>query len=237
MRTVDEIEGLSAFFRGWRVEIIQLGPRAGHAVVSSKAFGDTRILRLHAGCDLVVRGRVPSGCHCVVQSESSRKPLKVLGRILGQDELILLGSGVRVDLYVREGSDLQAVIIDAPAPLSCGQMRQQHRAPRVAAVVTACELIQRRLAVPPSLRELSRHCGVAQRTLEYGFRDIYGTTPLAYMRSQRLTRSRLALLRRKGAASISGTARLYGFTHMGQYCRDYRRLFGETPSGTLSRRE
>lgn len=237
MRTDDEIEALSAFFRGWELELIQLGPRLGRGIVSSKVFGNNRILKLKAGCELIVRGPVPRGYYCIVQSASRVRPLKVLGQDLGRNQLVLLGPRVGMDLYMRHGSDLQVVIINAPAPASEALVPQACCVPRVAAVVTACELIQLRLALPPSLRELSLHCGVAQRTLEYGFKDVYGTTPLAYMRSQRLTRSRLALLRREGTDSVSGTARQYGFTHMGQYCRDYRRLFGETPSTTLARRE
>ena len=106
---------------------------------------------------------------------------------------------------------------------------------RVSAVVSACRLVDKRFPAPVTLTELSRHCGVAERTLEYGFRQVYDTTPLAFIRSQRLTRNRMALLGARATTSISDTARACGFTHMGQYCKDYRRLFGETPSMTLAR--
>ena len=108
-------------------------------------------------------------------------------------------------------------------------------APRVSAVVSACRLVEKRFPAPITLNELSRHCGVAQRTLEYGFRQVYGTTPLTFIRSLRLTRSRAALLRAAAYTSISEAARACGFTHMGQYSRDYRRFFGETPSMTRAR--
>ena len=106
---------------------------------------------------------------------------------------------------------------------------------RISAVVSACRLIEKRFPEPVTLSDLSRHCGVAERTLEYGFKQVYGTTPLAFVRNQRLTRSRMALLRAKASASISQIARSFGFTHMGQYSSDYRRLFGETPSMTRAR--
>ena len=108
---------------------------------------------------------------------------------------------------------------------------------RVSAVVSACRLVENRFPAPITLSDLSRYCGVAERTLEYGFRQVYGTTPLAFIRSQRLTRSRMALLHSRMHASISETARAYGFTHMGQFSQDYRRLFGESPSATLQRAE
>jgi len=107
----------------------------------------------------------------------------------------------------------------------------------IAAVAVACRVIERRLPEPIKLGDLCRACEVSARTLEYGFRQVYDTTPIAFIRSQRLTRSRSALLRAASHASISATARACGFTHMGQYSRDYRRLFGETPSLTLARRQ
>jgi AraC family transcriptional regulator, ethanolamine operon transcriptional activator len=86
------------------------------------------------------------------------------------------------------------------------------------------------------VRELSRRCDVAERTPGYGFREAYSTTPLTFVKTQRLTRSRLALLRAGVRTSIRQIARAHGFTHMGQYSHDYHRLFGETPSMTHARR-
>ena len=129
-------------------------------------------------------------------------------------------------------SHLQKVI----AASSILELERGTRSARVSAVVRACRLIEEDFPSSLSLRDLSRRSGVAERTLEYGFKHVYGTTPLTFVRSQRLTRSRLALLTSKRRTSISETARQFGFRHMGQYCRDYRRLFGETPSMTLARR-
>ena len=104
---------------------------------------------------------------------------------------------------------------------------------RVSAVMSACRLIEREFPAALTLNELSRSSGVGERTLEYGFREVYGTTPLNFVRSLRLTRSRMALLRAKSYTPINEIASAFGFKHMGQYSRDYRRWFGETPSMTL----
>lgn len=106
---------------------------------------------------------------------------------------------------------------------------------RAAAVGHACRLIEWCSPQPLMLSELAAHCGVAERTIEYGFREIYDTTPLTYLRCQRLTRSRRLLLESSRSGSICEIARACGFTHMGQYATDYRRLFGETPSATRAR--
>lgn len=106
---------------------------------------------------------------------------------------------------------------------------------RISAVVRACRLLEKTFPAPMTLGELSRLCGVATRTLEYGFKQMYDTTPVAFIKSQRLTRSRMALLNPRIQAPISATAQAHGFTHMGQYSSDYRRLFGESPSMTIMR--
>ena len=106
---------------------------------------------------------------------------------------------------------------------------------RVSAVMSACRLIEREFPAALTLNELSRNAGVGERTLEYGFREVYGTTPLNFVRSLRLTRSRMALLRARSYTPINEIASAFGYRHMGQYSRDYRRWFGETPSMTLSR--
>ena len=110
------------------------------------------------------------------------------------------------------------------------------RTQRAAAVACACRFIDSYLGKPIGLAELCAHCGVGVRTLEYGFRQFYDATPIGFIKSQRLTRTRTALAR-AGAQpmSISATARRMGFTHMGQYAQDYRSLFGESPTMTLRR--
>ena len=77
--------------------------------------------------------------------------------------------------------------------------------------------------------------GVSARTLQYGFREVYGTTPRNFARSLRLTRSRMALQRAKRYTPINEIASAFGYEQIGQYSRDYRRWFGESPSMTLGR--
>ena len=114
--------------------------------------------------------------------------------------------------------------------------KRASRTQRAAAVTCACRFIDSYLGKPIGLAELCAHCGVGVRTLEYGFRQFYDATPIGFIKSQRLTRTRTALARADARpTSISATARRVGFTHMGQYAQDYRSLFGESPTMTLRR--
>ena len=169
--------------------------------------------------------------------------MRFLGQPLTPNRLVRAGARAQVDLFVPNGADLLILVVESrrSMPGSGVLLYEDGNATpqglddlRVSAVVSACRLVDKQFPAPVTLTELSRHCGVAQRTLEYGFRQVYDTTPLAFIRSQRLTRNRMALLGARAGTSIGDTARACGFTHMGQYCKDYRRLFDETPSMTLS---
>jgi AraC-like DNA-binding protein len=110
------------------------------------------------------------------------------------------------------------------------------RSQRHLAVTRACAYIDAHLREPMALADLCTAAGVCTRTLEYGFRDFYELGPMAYVRNLRLCRVRSELqhpLRATG--SVSSAARRWSFTHMGQFSCDYRALFGEVPSSTLTR--
>jgi AraC family ethanolamine operon transcriptional activator len=59
-------------------------------------------------------------------------------------------------------------------------------------------------------------------------------SPIAYIRCERLCRVHDELLEgNRTTTSISETATQWGFAHMSQFAKDYRTLFGESPSTTL----
>ncbi len=87
-----------------------------------------------------------------------------------------------------------------------------------------------------SLESLARATGASGRMLEYHFRRQYGITPVAWNRSMKLNEAHADLKRlRPGDRRISDIATRWGFSHFGRFAREYRRLFGESPSQTLQR--
>ena len=81
-----------------------------------------------------------------------------------------------------------------------------------------------------TVRDLCLAAGVAQRTLEYAFREHFGVTPKTYLRATRLNGVRRELMRAPPRTKIADVANRWGFWHMGQFAADYRRHFGELPS-------
>jgi AraC family ethanolamine operon transcriptional activator len=91
-------------------------------------------------------------------------------------------------------------------------------------------------AIPQTIDDLCRVAGTSRRTLEYAFRDYFGTSPKRFTKVLRLNAARNDLLRGDvSSARVVEIASGWGFTHMGQFAADYRHMFGEKPSETLHR--
>lgn len=89
---------------------------------------------------------------------------------------------------------------------------------------------------PLTLQDLCTAVGVKSRTLQTAFLAVYGTSPMAYLKIQRLhgARRRLQTANPK-THTVVGIATAWGFWHMGYFSRDYKQMFGEAPSQTLKR--
>jgi AraC family ethanolamine operon transcriptional activator len=77
---------------------------------------------------------------------------------------------------------------------------------------------------------------VPRRTLQRAFFETLGIGPSRYLALKRLTAARTEL--RQGdpsATRVTDVATKYGFWDLGRFARDYRAVFGERPSLTLSK--
>ena len=82
-----------------------------------------------------------------------------------------------------------------------------------------------------TLADLARVAGISARSLQYGFQERHGTTPMRYLRQVRLDRARDDLAQAHG--SVADIAYHWGFTNLGRFARAYRDRFGEFPTATL----
>jgi AraC family transcriptional regulator, ethanolamine operon transcriptional activator len=110
------------------------------------------------------------------------------------------------------------------------------KAQRRKAVERAREYVARHLTEPMRLSELSKHARTQARSLEYGFQEVFGVSPMIYVRTMRLHRAR-DLLRSTAvrSRSVSELAMDCGFWHLSQFSADYKLLFAESPSITFRR--
>lgn len=99
------------------------------------------------------------------------------------------------------------------------------------------DYIERHLAQPISLEDISRSIRLSARSIQQGFRDDLGTTPMAYVRDRRLERVRAELAEcvPSDGVTVTDIAERWGFSHLGNFAVNYRKRFGESPSQTLRR--
>lgn len=108
---------------------------------------------------------------------------------------------------------------------------------RRAAIIQAAEAyMMTNLDRPVTLQEVCQAIKASKSAVSYGFQDIFGMSPMAYLKIRRLNGVRHALkMSHPAADSVVGIANRYGFWHMGHFSSDYKRMFGESPSQTLQR--
>lgn len=103
----------------------------------------------------------------------------------------------------------------------------------VSKTVSEIERAFENLSVP----QLCMRVGVSRRTLEYTFQDYMGVAPAEYIKKLRLNRCRIRLAEADPSElSVKEIASSLGFLQSGRFATEYREMFGEFPSETLSRR-
>ena len=84
--------------------------------------------------------------------------------------------------------------------------------------------------------DIARAVGISVRTLHRLFADIRGTSPGKLLKSWRMEAVRDALRSADPEqTTVTDIAPRFGFYHLSQFARDYRRTYGELPSLTLQR--
>ncbi|NES25934.1 MAG: helix-turn-helix domain-containing protein, partial [Symploca sp. SIO3E6] len=85
-----------------------------------------------------------------------------------------------------------------------------------------------------TLKELAQRLHSSSRGLSYGFQDLFGMSPMRYLKVRRLNAVRRRLkVSNPENCSIEVLANQFGFWNAGHFAKDYRVMFGELPSKTL----
>jgi AraC-like DNA-binding protein len=138
-------------------------------------------------------------------------------------------------VFVEDQAFELAIDLAQSMQSAAGVRRRSSSRTRDLALRRAVSLIEDHLDEAVTIRELCKEAGVGWTTLVQAFREHFGVTPKAYVRVIRLNRSRRDLLKGAPEALVADVANRWGFWHMGQFAKDYGRLFGELPSDTRNR--
>jgi AraC family ethanolamine operon transcriptional activator len=127
---------------------------------------------------------------------------------------------------------------DDPSPRIPDAERRAGR-PRVSRA-EAIARITRFLAASESrtvhMASLSRASGVSERTLRAIFTEIFGMSPMRYLRTRKLHAIRAELaVADPSIETVAAVARRLGVKDSGRMASDYYAIFGEYPRKTLER--
>jgi len=90
------------------------------------------------------------------------------------------------------------------------------------------------LGKPLTLKQLAEDLESSSSALSYGFQDLFGMSPMRYLKVRRLNALRQRLKASYPEEStITMLASQFGFWSAGHFAKDYRAMFGELPSQTL----
>ena len=95
--------------------------------------------------------------------------------------------------------------------------------------------LRRSLDEPIRIEDVCSAVHASRPALHRSFRAALGTSPMAYLKSLRLSAARKDLARSRRGTTVAAVAMRWGFFRLGCFSADYRAMFGEKPSETLGR--
>lgn len=87
----------------------------------------------------------------------------------------------------------------------------------------------------PTIAELCEVANLSERSLQYGFREMLGVTPIQYLRVVRLNGAHRDLTHAdyQSHAKVVDIALKWGFLELGRFAKEYHRFYNQLPSQTL----
>ena len=96
----------------------------------------------------------------------------------------------------------------------------------------ALTYIHKHLDQKSSPSEIYSSVEISERSLRYIFIKLIGLSPMKYIKTIKLNKVRKDIIKSKGDTNIKSIANKWGFSHSGQFAKDYKILFDEYPSDT-----
>lgn len=84
-----------------------------------------------------------------------------------------------------------------------------------------------------NLQDLSAIVNLTPRALQYAFKEHLNTTPMRWVREQKLEQVHQTLKTHAPTLTVTKAAVASGFTNLGIFARYYNEQYGEKPSQTL----
>jgi AraC family transcriptional regulator, ethanolamine operon transcriptional activator len=131
---------------------------------------------------------------------------------------------------VMEAEVVGAVVANVDPAVRAAPVR-----PNRAVALRAEAFLRRSLEESIRVDDVCAAVRASRPSLHASFQETFGTSPMAYWRSLRLSAARADLKKARRGTTVAAVATRWGFFRLGYFSRDYRAMFGEKPSETLHR--
>ena len=99
-------------------------------------------------------------------------------------------------------------------------------------IYQAKEILINNIAEPPTLIDLAQQVEIHHMKLKQGFKELFATTPFAYLREYRLEKARNLLLESK--SSVLSVALAVGYSNSSHFAAAFKQKFGISPKNCKS---
>jgi AraC family transcriptional regulator, ethanolamine operon transcriptional activator len=139
--------------------------------------------------------------------------------------------------------DFQQIILQDFLPLFITALPARRRCQGSAKFFRRSQLVKQaddymrsHIEQPLTLTDLCQALSTSSRAICYGFREIFGMSPMSYLKILRLQGVyRVLKADQSNQTTVTEIATQFGFYHLGYFAQDYKQMFGELPSETLKR--
>ncbi len=140
-----------------------------------------------------------------------------------------------------QNRDFQQIILQDFIPLLIAALPAQSSSQTDAKFLRRSRLIkqandymQSHLDQSLTLTDLCQALDTSSRALCYGFKEMFGVSPMSYLKILRLKAAhQLLKTASPNTITVTESATRFGFCHLGYFSRDYKQMFGKLPSETL----
>lgn len=124
-----------------------------------------------------------------------------------------------------------------PSTYHADVTRPVSHSPRHAVIQQVMDYIDDHLAERITMKSLAYDMHMSARSIQQGFHDELGMSPMTFVRERRLERAHEELSDAipSDGVTVTAVAERWGFHHLGSFSVEYRKRWGEPPSHTLRR--
>lgn len=149
-----------------------------------------------------------------------------------------IGAGDVADAALAGAAEQEFIAAVRSAIEASTVARERHigrpQVPRTRVISRALALMESKKGKPLFIDELCRATDVSERTLRNVFQEFFGVGPIRMLKVRQLLDIRAALLEADpGHDTVARTAARFGVWDFSLFARNYKALYGESPSETL----